>query len=53
MLNNIVDKYNNAYKNTVKMNPIDAKYNFYAEYNVDFNAKDPKFKKGDHVKISK
>ena len=35
------------------MNPIDAKYNFYAEYNVDFNAKDPKFKKGDHVKISK
>ena len=25
----------------------------YSEYNKDFNEKDPKFKVGDHVKISK
>ena len=35
------------------MNPIDAKSNSYAEYNVDSNAKDPKFKIGNHVRISK
>ena len=35
------------------MKPIDVKSNSYAEYNVDFNAKDPKFKIGDHVRISK
>ena len=31
------------------MKPIDS----YAEYNEDFNEKDPKFKFGDHVRISK
>ena len=35
------------------MNPIDAKSNSYAEYNVDSHAKDPKFKIGNHVRISK
>ena len=35
------------------MKPIDVKSNSYAEYNVDSNKKDPKFKVGDHVKISK
>ena len=53
MLNNIVDKYNNAYHKTIKMKPIDVKSGSYAECNVDSNAEDPKFKIGDHVRISK
>ena len=35
------------------MKPIDGKTNCYAEYNVDSNEKDPRFKVGDHVNISK
>ena len=53
VLNDIVDKYNNTYHNTIKMMPIDVKSDSYAEYNVDSNAKDPKFKIGHHVRISK
>ena len=51
-LNDTVDEYNNTY-NTIKMKPIDVKSNPYTEYNVDPNAKKPKFKIGDHVRISK
>ena len=53
VLNDIVDKCNNTYHKTVKIKPIDVKCYSYAEYNVDSNAKDPKFKIGDHVKILK
>ena len=35
------------------MKPIYVKSDSYAEYNVDSNPKDPKFKIGDHVRISK
>ena len=35
------------------MKPIDVTSDSYAEYNEDFNKKDPKFKVGDHVRISK
>ena len=35
------------------MKSIDVKSGPYAEYNVDSNAKDPKFKIGDHVRVSK
>ena len=35
------------------MKPIDVTDDSYAEYNEDFSKKDPKFKVGDHVKISK
>ena len=35
------------------MKPIDVKSDSYAHYNVDSNEKDPKFKVGDHVRISK
>ena len=38
---------------TIKMKPIDVKYNSYAEYSVESNEKDTKFKIGDHVRISK
>ena len=46
VLNNIVDGYNNTYHSTIKMKPIHVKSNSYAEYNVDSNAKYPKFKVG-------
>ena len=35
------------------MKHIDVTDDSYAEYNEDFNKKDPKFKVGDHVRISK
>ena len=53
VLNDIVDKYNNIYHNTIKMKPTDVKNNSFAEYNEESNEKDPKFKVGDHVRISK
>ena len=53
VLHDIVDKYNNTVHKTIKMKPIDVTEDSYAEYNEDFNKKDPKFKVGDHVKISK
>ena len=49
VLDDIVSKYNNTVHRTIKMKPVD----FYAEYNEDSNKKDPKFKVGDHVRISK
>ena len=53
VLDDIVDKCNNTYHRTIKMKPIDVKSNSFAEYNEESNEKDPKFKVGDHVRISK
>ena len=53
VLNDVVDKYSNACHNTIKMKPIDVKRDSFAEYNEESNEKDPKFKVGDHVRISK
>ena len=52
-LDDIVNKYNNTVHKTIKTKPIDVTDDSYAEYNEDFNKKDPKFKIGDHVRISK
>ena len=52
-LDDIVDKYNNTYHNRIKINPIDVRSNSYAGYNVGSNAKNAKFKIGNHVRISK
>ena len=49
----VVDKYNNTVHRTMKMKPIDVTSDSYAEYNEDSNEKDPKFKVGDCVRISK
>ena len=49
----IVNKYNNTVHRTIKMKPIDVTDDYYAEYNEDFNKKDPKFKVGDNVRITK
>ena len=53
VLDDIVNKYNNAVHKTIKMKPIVATDNSYAQYNEDFNRKDPKFKVCDSVRISK
>ena len=53
VLDDIVNKYNNTVHRTIKMKPIDVTSDSYAEYNEDSNKKDPKFKVGDHARISK
>ena len=53
VLHDIVNKYNNTVYRTIKMKPIDVTSDSHAEYNEDSNEKDPKFKVGDHVRISK
>ena len=52
-LDNIVNEYNNTYHGTIKMKPIDVKDNAYINIGKEVNDKDPKFKVGDHVRISK
>ena len=52
-LDDIVNKYNDIYHRTIKMKPIDVKDNTYINIDKEVNDKDPKFKIGDHVRISK
>ena len=52
-LNDIPNDYNNAFHKNITMKDINVKSDSYAECNVDFKEKDPKFKTGDHVIISK
>ena len=52
-LNDIVDKYNNTYHSTIRMKPIGVKSNTYINIDKEINNKDPKFKVGDSVRISK
>ena len=52
-LNAIANKYNNTYHTTIKMKPIDVKDDTYINTNKEINYKDPKFKVGDYVRISK
>ena len=53
MLDDIVDKYNNTYHQTIKIKPIDIKSSSYTEYNVDFSGKDSKFKIKNRIRVSK
>ena len=53
MLDDIVNKYNSTVPKTIKMKPTDVKPDSYPEYNEDSNEKDPKYKAGDRVRISK
>ena len=52
-LDDIVNEYNNTYHTTIKVKPIDFKDNTYINTSTKINYKDPKFKFGDHVRISK
>ena len=53
VLDDIVNKYNNTLHRTTKMKSIDVKDNAYLDSKKEVNDKDPKFKVGDHVRISK
>ena len=52
-LDDIVDEHKNKYHRTIKMKPVDVKDNTYIDFKKEVNDKDPKFKVGDHVRISK
>ena len=52
-LDDIVDEYHNTYPGTINMKPVDVKDNTYIDFKKELNDKDPKFKVGDHVRISK
>ena len=51
VLDDVANRYNNAVHKTIKMKPIDVTDDSSAEYNEDFNEKDPKFKVGNYVRI--
>ena len=52
-LDDIVGEYNNTYHRTIKTKPVDVKDNAYIDFKKDVNDNNPKFKVGDHVRISK
>ena len=52
-LDGIVNEYSNTYHRAIKMKPIDVKDNTYIDFGKKVNYNDPKFKVGDHVRISK
>ena len=51
-LDDIVKKYN-TYHKSIKIKPVDVKDNTYIDFKKEVNDKNPKFKVGDHVRISK
>ena len=53
VLNDIVNKYNNTVHKAVKIKPTEVTGDYYAKQNEESNKKNPKFKVGDHVRISK
>ena len=48
----MVNEYSNIYHATIKMKRIHVKSSTYFDFGVVNNNKDPKFKFGDHVRIS-
>ena len=49
----IVNEHNNTYHRTIKIKPIDVKDNTYLNIGKEVNDNNPKFKVGEHVRISK
>ena len=52
-LDHIVNEYNNTYHRTIKMKQVDVKNNTYIDSNKEVHDEYPKFKVGDHIRISK
>ena len=52
-LDDIVGEYNNTCHRTIKMKPVDVRDNTCIDFLKKVDDKDPKFKVGDHVRISK
>ena len=51
-LDDIVNKYNNAYHGTIEARPVDVKSNTYFNSSKEINNEDLKFKNGDFVRIA-
>ena len=52
-LDGTANEYNNTYHRAIKMEPVDVKDNAYIDFKKEVNDKDPKFKLGNRVRISK
>ena len=52
-LDDIVNKSKNKYHSTIRMKPVDIKSNTYISSSKEINNKNPKFKIGDIVQVSK
>ena len=52
-LDDIVNKYNNIYQETIKMEPVYVKSSIFIDFNKGNNKEGPKFKVDDHLRISK
>ena len=52
-LDDIVGEYNKTCHRKIKMEPLDVKDNTCIDFKKDINDKEPRFKVGDHVRISK
>ena len=52
-LHDIVNEYKSTYHRKVKMRPVDVKDNTQINFSKESNDKDPKFKIGDYIRISK
>ena len=51
-LDYIVNKYNNAYHRTIKVNPVDVKPSTHVDWSKEINDEDHKFKIDDITRIS-
>ena len=52
-LDDTINKYNNTYQSTIKMKPVAVKSSTYIDSSKEIDNRDPKFKIGDIVRISK
>ena len=52
-LDELVNKSNNTYHSTINLKPADVKDNAYINCTKKSHNKDPKFKVGDHARVSK
>ena len=52
-LDDVVNEFNNTYHGAIKMKPVDVKGNICIDSMEFYSNKDPKFKVGDYVRISK
>ena len=52
-LGDIVNKYKSTYYITIKIKPVDVKTSTYVDFDKKNNKGGPKFKVGDHVRMSK
>ena len=53
VLDDFVKDYNNNFHSSIKVKPKDVKDDSSIKYIAETNKKDPKFKIGDHARISK